>query len=258
MNLAPLLLGTGLLLAGVPAAPAARVPPAVRSVRDTSWPFEVGERFQYSAKLGFLRLGTAWMSVTGIDTVRGNPSFVFEFGLDASAPFYKSTNVMQSWTGTEDLISRRFHQDLVENGKRHQRYYEIYPDSERYEQEQRPGSQPSVQDPLDDAAFFYFLRTIPLEIGKTYTYDRYFKKNLNPVTIRVLKREKMDLPDGTKVDCLILNPVVGEEGVFAPRAEAQLWLSDDARRIPVQIRSRLPFGTVTLRLEKMTEEPPAP
>ena len=48
-----------------------------------TYPFQVGERFQYAAKLGFLRLGTAWMSVNGIDTVRGNESFVFEFGLDA-------------------------------------------------------------------------------------------------------------------------------------------------------------------------------
>jgi len=44
---------------------------------------------------------------------------------------------------------------------------------------------------------------------------------------------------------------VGNDGMFAPRAEAKLWLTDDARRIPVQIRSRLSFGTVTLRLTEM-------
>jgi hypothetical protein len=40
--------------------------------------------------------------------------------------------------------------------------------------------------------------------------------------------------------------------MFADRAEARLWITDDARRIPVQIRSKYPFGTVTLKLEKMT------
>jgi hypothetical protein len=219
-----------------------------------SWPFHVGERFQYSAKLGIWRLGTAWMTVDGMDTVRGHPSFIFEFGLEASAPFYKARNVLRSWTGTEDLVSRRFRQDLVENGKPHPRYYEIFPDSQSYVQEQRPGVKPSVRDPLDDAAFFYFLRTIPLEPGKTYHYDRYFKKELNPVIIKVVKRETLELPDGSEVACLVLNPVVGEEGVFARRANAQLWMTDDARRVPVQIRSKLPFGTVTLRLEKMSAE----
>lgn len=219
----------------------------------TDYPFHVGERFQYAGKLGILRLGTAWMSVNSIDTVRGHESFIFEFGLDVSAPFYKARNVLQSWTGTADLISRRFRQDLVENGKPRPRYYEIYPDSETYVQLQRPGSKPSVSDPLDDAAFFYFIRTIPLEVGKTYSYNRYFKRDMNPVTIKVVKRESLEMPDGKDVNCLVLNPVVGEEGVFAPRAEAMLWLTDDMRRIPVQIRSKLPFGTVTLRLEKIGE-----
>ena len=92
-------------------------------------------------------------------------------------------------------------------------------------------------------------------MGKSYEYDRYFRRELNPVTIKVIKREKMKLPDGREVQCIVLNPEVGEEGVFAPRAKAMLWLTDDAQRIPVQIRSKLPFGTVTLVLEKIGAEP---
>jgi hypothetical protein len=219
----------------------------------SAYPFQVGERFQYAAKLGILRLGTAWMSVNGIDTVRGSESFVFEFGLDASAPFYKSRNVLKSWTGTGDFISRRFQQDLVENGKARKRYFEIFPDSLKYTQENKPGSKESVASPLDDAAFFYFMRTIPLELGKSYTYDRYFKKDLNPVTIKVVKREKMEMPDGKDIACIIINPTVGEEGLFAPRSQAMLWITDDERRIPVQIQAKLPFGKVTLRLEKISD-----
>ncbi len=247
----------GLLLAGLllqhHPAPATIAAPAA-----ADYPFHVGERFQYSAKLGFLRLGTAWMSVIRLDTVRQSESFVFEFGLEASAPFYKSTNVMQSWTGTTDLISRRFRQDLVENGKERKRYYDIFPDSLLYTQEQRPGTKPSVAEPLDDAAFFYFLRTLPLEVGKTYRFERYFKQELNPVIIKVVKREKLKLPDDREVTCVILNPVVGDEGLFAPRSQAMLWITEDARRIPVQIRAKLPFGTVTLRLEQMTPAPATP
>jgi hypothetical protein len=234
----------GTLLAGLLLAP----PLAEPAPRGPAYPFHVGERFEYAAKLGVLRLGTAWMEVTGTDTVQGHESFVFQFGLEAEAPFYKSRNVLRSWTGVDDLVSRRFYQDLNENGKLKQRYFEIYPDSLIYRQQNRPETRASVDDPLDDAAFFYFLRTIPLEVGKTYSYHRYFKKELNPVVIKVVKRETMELPGDREVPCLVLNPVVGNDGIFAPRADAKLWLTDDGRRIPVQIRSRLPFGTVTLRL----------
>jgi hypothetical protein len=241
----------GATLSAAPPAPRPALPPL-------DVPFQVGERFQYSAKLGFLRLGTAWMSVNGLDSVRGHESYVFEFGLEASAPFYKARNVLTSWTGTQDLISRRFEQDLVENGKPRPRHYEIFPDSQSFNQRERPGAKPSVSDPLDDAAFFYFLRTLSLEVGKTYRYERYFRKELNPVTIKVVKREKMELPDGREVNCLVLNPVVGDDGVFAPRAQAQLWITEDEKRIPVQIRSKLPFGTVTLRLESIVAGPARP
>ena len=66
----------------------------------------------------------------------------------------------------------------------------------------------------------------------------------------MLKREPIELPDGTKVQCLVLNPVVGDK-MFSERADARLWITDDARRIPVQIRTTQ-YGTITLRLQKMT------
>jgi hypothetical protein len=44
---------------------------APRTPAVTTYPFQVGERLQFAAKLGILRLGTGWMSVNGIDTVRG-------------------------------------------------------------------------------------------------------------------------------------------------------------------------------------------
>ena len=78
----------------------------------------------------------------------------------------------------------------------------------------RARTRPSLRrpDPLDDAAFFYFVRITPLEVGKKYVYHRYFRKDKNPVTIEVVKREKMDLPDGSEVNCLVLQPVIDTQG----------------------------------------------
>ena len=109
----------------------------------------------------------------------------------------------------------------------------------------------SPAEPLDDAAFFYFVRITPLEVGKKYVFDRYFKKEKNPVTIEVVKREKMELPDGSKVQCLVLHPVIDTKGLFSKRSDTRIWLTDDERRLPVQIRSKFPFGTITLRLKDM-------
>jgi hypothetical protein len=49
--------------------------------------------------------------------------------------------------------------------------------------------------------------------------------------------------------------MIGKTGLFSNRSDARIWITDDARRIPVQIRSRLPWLTITLRLEQMTLTP---
>ncbi len=234
------------LLQGVPTA-AARPPLA--------YPWTVGEKLTYSAKLGMLTLGEGTLEVAGIDTVRGVESFRLRFRLQGKNIIYSLDDVLESYVGTRDMISRRFVQDFVENKKATHRLYEIYPDSGFFREQGKPGAQPSPPDPLDDAAFFYFVRVTELEVGKKYTYNRYFRKDKNPVTIEVTKREKMELPDGREVNCLVLHPVIDTKGLFSKRSDTRIWLTDDARRLPVQIRSKFPFGTITLRMKEMVLPP---
>jgi hypothetical protein len=217
-----------------------------------SYPFAVGEKLSYTAKLGMLTLGSGTLEVASIDTVRGVESFRLRFRLKGKTMFYSLDDVLESWVGTSDLNSRRFVQDFVENDKVTKRFYEIYPDSGFYREHGRDTTtRETPPEPLDDAAFFYFVRLAPLEVGKKYSYDRYFRKDKNPVRIEVLKRETMELPDGSKVRCLVLHPTIDTKGLFSKRSETRIWLTDDARRLPVQIRTKFPFGTITLRLKDM-------
>jgi hypothetical protein len=223
------------------------VPPT----RPTTYPFAVGETLTYSAKLGLLTLGSGTLEVAGLDSVRGEQTFRFRFRLQGKTMFFSMDDVLESWVGTRDFNSRRFLQNFVENNKTRRKEYEIYPDSGFFRESGRPSAEPSPAEPLDDAAFFYFVRITPLEVGQKYSFDRYFKKKMNPVRIEVLKKEKLELPDGKEVDCLVLHPVLDTKGMFSKRSDTRLWLTDDARRLPVQIRSKFNFGTITLRLKDM-------
>jgi hypothetical protein len=217
----------------------------------TAYPFAVGEKLSYTAKLGMLTLGSGTLEVASVDTVRGVESFRLRFRLKGKTMFYSLDDVLESWIGTTDLNSRRFVQDFLENEKVTKRQYEIFPDSGFYREQGKDTTRETPAEPLDDAAFFYFVRVTPLEVGKKYSYDRYFRKDKNPVTIQVLKREKMELPDGSKVQCLVLHPTIDTKGLFSRRSDTRIWLTDDARRLPVQIRTKFPFGTITLHLKDM-------
>ena len=220
-----------------------------------AYPFDVGERLEYTAKLGLLKLGEASLQVVEIDTVRDQPAFLFRMRLEGGNFIFKINNTLESWTTVRDLHSLRFRKDDRENDKIRLSEFEIFPDSGFFREKGRAETKPTPDQPLDDAAFLYFIRTTPLEIGKTYRFNKYFRQEKNPLVVKVLKRETMDLPDGSKAECLVLNPVIDDRGMFSDRSDARLWITNDARRLPVQIRSRYPWGTVTLRLDRVIAAP---
>jgi hypothetical protein len=114
--------------------------------------------------------------------------------------------------------------------------------------ENAEAEQPSVRSPLDDGSFLYFLRTIPLTLGETYTFERYFRPDRNPVTIKVLRRERIRVPAG-EFDAIVVQPVIKTKGIFSENGHAEVWLSDDDARIMLQMKSGLSFGSLNLYLK---------
>jgi hypothetical protein len=211
-------------------------------------PIVVGERLTYSVEFGPLKVGTGTMEVRGIENVRGREAYHTVFRINGAIPLYRVDDTFESWFATDDLASLRFHQDQNEGQKDRDRRYEIFPDRRVYDETtDDKGEQPSVAEPLDDGSFVYFVRTVPLEVGRSYEFQRYFKPDRNPVTIRVLRRERITVPAGT-FDAIVIQPVIKTKGVFSEEGRAELWLSDDERRLILQMKSRLSFGSIDLYL----------
>ena len=135
---------------------------------------------------------------------------------------------------------------MCEGRREHERHFEIIPERGVYIEASKAEA-PTVAAPLDDGAFLYFVRTIPLEVGATYEFNRYFRPDRNPVTIRVLRRERVRVPAG-EFSAIVLQPIIKTKGIFSEGGRAEIWLSDDANRIMLQMRSKLPFGSLNLYL----------
>lgn len=212
-------------------------------------PFGVGERLEYDVRFGAIRAGRGSMEVRGIETVRGRPAFHAVFQVSGGIPLFRVHDVFESWMDTTSLSSLRFVQDQDEGPRERQRRYEIYPDRQVYRELVAGGGeeQQSVANPVDDASFLYFIRTVPLEVGRTYNFQNYFRPDRNPVTIRVLRRERVRVPAGT-FDAIVIRPSIKTSGIFAEKGEAEVWLSDDDRRIMLQMKSKLAFGSLNLHL----------
>ena len=209
-------------------------------------PFGVGERFTYDVKVGPFKAGRGSMEITGIDTVRGRDAWRAVFRVRGGILGYKADNTMESWIDTATMASLRFKQDFEQTGKDRQRNYEIFPERAAYQEGEKP-EQPSVADPLDDASFIYFIRTVPLEIGRTYSFERYFRPDRNPVRIKVLRRETVKVPAGT-YQTIVVQPIIKSKGIFSENSKAEIWFSEDANRIMVQLKADLPVGSLNLYL----------
>ncbi len=218
--------------------------------------FPVGETLVYDARFGFLDLGDGLMHVAGIDTIRGVPSLHVVFRLRGGSFFYRLDDRMDSWIGLEDFASRRFVQDFEEGNSKRYTAYEIYPDSGFYTQSDVDSMSATSPTPLDDAAFFYFVRTVDLEEGGRYEFDNYFRPDRNPVVLEVLERDTLDLPAG-RFATIVVQPTIQGRGILEEAKEPRMWLTDDERRIMVQLKLKFAsIATITLRLKEITDTLP--
>ena len=219
-------------------------------------PFGVGERADYSVKYGPFSVGSGVMEVSGLDTVRSQETWHTIFRIRGGVPGFRVNDRMESWMHTGTLASLRHRQELSEGSRERERQFEIYPEKGQYVEEGQEPRQ-TVPLPLDDGSFLYFIRTIPLEIGKEYSFDRYFRPDRNPVRIKVLRRDTISVPAGTFAT-VVVQPIINARGVFSENGRAEVWLTDDSRRLMVQMKSHLKFGSLSLYLKSFRPAVPTP
>ena len=240
------------------ATEAAAVVPTVAPLGTTraGVPWATGEYLEYDVKFNSITAGLGRIQVVGLDTVRGRTAWKLQFALTGGIPFYRVSDSYYSWIDTATLSSLRFVQQLSEGNYHPTRIFEIFPERGIFQQNGKP-EQKSVAQPLDDASFFFFIRTIPLEVGKSYEFNRYFNPEGNPVIVRVLRKERIRVPAGT-YDAIVIQPIIRTKGIFSQDGMAELWLSDDPRHMLLQMKSKFSFVTLGLFLKKSTLPPLGP
>ena len=209
-------------------------------------PFGAGERMEYVARMGFAHVGRGSMEILGVEDVRGRPAVHTNFRLKGRALFFSANYVLESWIDQANFTSMRFTQDSDEDPSTKNKVYEIFGERQTYSVNNGP-ELPSVADPLDEGALLYHVRTMDLEVGKTYELNRYFRPDRNPVIVKVIKKETITVPAG-KFNTIVIQPIIKSKGIFSEGGQANIWLSDDKDRVMVQMRVRLKVATISLQL----------
>jgi hypothetical protein len=221
-------------------------------------PFGPGEYLTYKLKVGVFSVGEGYMAITGLDEHEENPVYKIEMAVQGSLGPAKVNDFYQSWFDVSTLQTWRYVRDIDEVGYRSYRQWEFHPDRMEWERKDGPATgELGSALPIDEIAFIYFVRTLPLEVGKSYTFNRYFKKEGNPVTVKVVRRERRET-EGVWYNTIVLEPEIKADGLFGEGGSGEIHLTDDERRIPVYVKSDIPMfpGSLTLHLRSIQEGHP--
>ena len=111
-----------------------------------------------------------------------------------------------------------------------------------------------VQDPISS---FYAYRTSDIVDYGPVVLDVTDGKRVADGEVKVVGRERVEVPAGT-FDAVIVEPEIeGVGGIFkkSPKASIQIWLTDDEWRTPLKLRSKVAVGHFTAVLTKMAHDP---
>jgi len=92
----------------------------------------------------------------------------------------------------------------------------------------------------------------PLEVGQNFTLPIADAMRVIAVTFKPEAREEIKTPAGT-FQTIRVEPTA-EAGVVKNRGNIWIWYTDDNRHLPVQMRARLFWGTITLRLTSVEQK----
>ncbi|MDX1394221.1 MAG: DUF3108 domain-containing protein [Gemmatimonadota bacterium] len=251
---------TALLLWGVPLGASGQDGARAPAFAPT-WPFAAGETAVYDVTVGPVRVGRAVLAVEGEEVVRGIETVRLAFEVSGGPFFYKIDDRNVSWLATDPYATVRFEQILHQGSYERHRRYELDPATLTYDREDwdededayRPHHEEvGIEIPegaLDEISFLFLARTLPLEVGRTYTFENYFQEDGNPVVVQVLRRENVRVRAG-RFDTIVVRPIIRSGGLFAEEGEAELYISDDDERRIVQLKSRMRAGQMSMYLRE--------
>jgi len=101
----------------------------------------------------------------------------------------------------------------------------------------------------DSLSAIFYAASQPLVVGQSVRYPLADSMRTVTVVMKVEGKEEIKTPAGT-FQTIRVQPTAAE-GIVKNRGNIWIWYTDDARHIPVQMRARLFFGTITFHLKSI-------
>lgn len=229
-------------------------------------PIWVGEKLTLELTYLGLAAGEFVTEVLPNKVIANRPVYHFKGSAQSSSVmnlFYRVNDTIESFWDHGGLFSHRFHMLLDETKQKRDAlelfdseakkvfYWDRKSHIEKGVSESKSTLDMAAAFPQDSFSAIFFVRTLPLEIGKVFTFPVVSEGRGWDCVVTVIRREMMDTPMGRKQTIVIrpqtrFNGVLKEEG-----GDNLIWLTDDDRRFIVRLEAKIKIGSIAARLKKV-------
>ena len=215
--------------------------------------FGAGEYLKFDINYGFVSAGEAIMRIS--DTVYHSTRRCLKIDFMVnSKPFfdmvYKVRDRYQTILDAEGLFPWRFEQHIREGG--YTRDFTAEFDQLQHVARTSEGEYRVPPYVHDIMSAFYFARTIDytnFTAGQKVHLQNFYKDSTYELDVRFKGRQEIEVEAGT-FKCVVVEPLAREGGLFKSDGRVYVWLTDDERRMPVRVSSKIAIGSVDSDLKE--------
>ena len=207
----------------------------------------LGEKLRFAMSILGVAGGDLTLSAAASE-LSGKPAWKFEMSVVSNeflSKFYLVRDTIVSWVDPHSFRSIRYEKHAVEGKRVRDELTEFDYEKDVAVLDGKP--LPLEQATLDTLSSVYYLRTLTLDAGKPPSLH-VFSGKTHVLEVEVQGRETIEVPAG-KFQTIRVEP--RSAGSSLVGKNLILWLTDDARRIPVQLRSKLKVGTLVGKLKSI-------
>lgn len=215
--------------------------------------FGLGERLVYDVGYSFITAGEAVFSIPTMDTVYGRPAYRIEFSVQSTPSFswiYKVDDLYRTVVDEAGLFPWRFTQRIREGS--YSRDFEAEFDHFNGIAKTKDGVYPIPPNVQDVVSALYLARTfdfVSMRPGQRTEVKNFYKDSAYTLAVRFLGFQKVSVDAGT-FDCFLVEPLIKEGGLFKSEGRILIWLTNDDRRIPVKVSTKVAVGSIDAELRE--------
>jgi len=209
--------------------------------------FKEGEKLTFDLNYGFVTAGVAVMQIPRIKRISGREAYHINFEVNSVPSFdwiYKVRDRYESYIDVEGLFPWRFEQHIREGG--YTRDFSAFFDQRKGKARTSEGEYEIPIYVNDIISAFYLARTFDyseMEVGDMIYMQNFYKDKVYDLKVKYRGKETIEVPVGT-FDCIIVEPLVKEGGLFKHDGDIIIWLTDDDLKMPVKVRTKIVIGHV--------------